>query len=483
MKYLQIILMSIFVIIGLISCIDQKENTNMSPNLLFIFPDQYRSQAMGFMNEDPVLTPNLDQLASEGLVVTNAVSNRPLCSPFRGMLMTGKYCFSIGIQSNCNTSSRKYKNFLKEDEITISDVLANNGYSCGYIGKWHLDPPKGPDVDDWREAVWEAYTPLDKRHGFEFWHAYGCNNEHNNPYYWVNDAPVEDTLFPNKWSPIHEADVAINFITNPGEETRDKDKPWSLFVSINPPHGPYHEVPDKYKAIYKDIPIDSLLNRPNVPSGEEGIVGRRNVKDYFACVTGVDEQVGRILKALEKSGQEDNTIVVFTADHGEMMGSHGLMQKVVYYEESLRIPFIMRWPDNIKSGEKNIHLSVPDIMPTLLSMMGLEKNIPEDTEGLNLSPVILGKEQDLPEFSLYLNPGLESALGGMRGLRNDRYTFVIRRNNQGEVVEYLLFDNENDPYQLDNIANRSQPLVEKFEKQIFKKLAEINDPWVEYAVP
>jgi arylsulfatase A-like enzyme len=252
---------------------------------------------------------------------------------------------------------------------------------------------------------------------------------------------------------------------------------------MNPPHGPYSEVPEKYRDIYKNTPIDSLLNRPNVPEGKPGDIGRRNVIDYFACVSGVDEQIGKILNKLEETGQAENTIVVFTADHGEMMGSHGLLQKVVWYEESFRVPFIIRWPEKMKSGKNDLHLSVPDLMPTLLGLMGVEEGMPADVEGDDYSNIFLDIPDEKPEFALYINSSFPSALGGMRGLRNDRYTFVIRRNNEGEVEEYLLFDNENDPYQLDNISGHNESLVEKFEKQIFKKLAEINDPWIEYALP
>ena len=454
------------------------EETQKKPNLLFIFPDQFRVQSMGFMNEDPVITPNIDKLASQGVVFKNAVSNRPLCSPYRAMLMTGKYPFSNGVQTNVNTSSRKFGNFLKDDEICFGDVLNANGYLAGYIGKWHLDAPGGPDVERWQDAVWGTFTPPGpKRHGFDFWHAYGCHNRHNDPYYWETNASIEDTLFPREWSPIHEAKVASRFIEN------NKENPWALFVSMNPPHGPYNEVPEKYRKIYDSVPVDTLLNRPNLPEGKKGDIGRRNVRDYFACVTGVDEQIGKILNKLEETGQAENTIVVFTADHGEMMGSHGLLQKVVWYEESFRVPFIIRWPEKMKSGTNDLHLSVPDLMPTLLGLMGVEDGIPADIEGDNYSKTFMGIPEEKPEFTLYINSSFPSALGGMRGLRNDRHTFVIRRNNEGEVLEYLLFDNENDPYQLNNIATGNQPLVDKFEKQIFEKLAEINDPWIEYAIP
>jgi arylsulfatase A-like enzyme len=456
-----------------------KRHENSKPNLLFIFPDQFRPQAMGFMNEDPVITPNLDKLASQGIFFTNAVSNRPLCSPYRAMLMTGKYPFSNGVLTNCNTSSRIYGNTLSEDEICFSDVLSQSGYFCGYIGKWHLDAPtyeEGPDVDRWQNAVWESYIPPGpKRHGFKFWHAYGCNNRHNDPYYWVNDAAVEDTLFPRTWSPIHEAKVASDFIEN------NKNKPWALFVSMNPPHPPYNEVPEKYKEVYEDISIDSLLNRPDVPEGEAGKQGRQSVKDYFAGVTGVDEQIGRILQKLEETGQAENTIVIFTSDHGEMMGSHGRMQKGIFYEESLRIPFIMRWPKKINPGNNDLHLSVPDVMPTLLSMMGMEQKIPADVEGENLKEVILGNSTEKPEFTLYFDCSPEHPEGGYRGLRNDRYTFAILRDWKGEQLKYSLYDNMNDPYQLTNIADENPDLVQKFKSQLFEKLAEINDPAIVFA--
>jgi N-acetylglucosamine-6-sulfatase len=333
-------------------------------------------------------------------------------------------------------------------------------------------------VERWQDAVWGTFTPPGpKRHGFDFWHAYGCHNRHNDPYYWETNASIEDTLFPREWSPIHEAKVASRFIEN------NKEKPWALFVSMNPPHGPYNEVPERYRDIYKNTPIDSLLNRPNLPDGKPGDIGRRNVIDYFACVSGVDEQIGKILEKLEETGQAENTIVVFTADHGEMMGSHGRMQKVVWYEESFRVPFIVRWPEKMNPGNNDLHLSVPDLMPTLLSLMRVKNKLPKDVEGTDFSKTFLGEKQKTPDFTLYFSPSFDKALGGTRGLRNDRYTFVIQRNNQGEVVEYLLFDNENDPYQLNNIATNNQLLVEKFEKQIFEKLAEINDPWIEYATP
>ena len=459
-----------------------KAQQSKKPNILFIFPDQYRVQSLGFLNEDPVKTPNLDRLASEGMYCENAVSCMPLSSPYRGMLMTGKYPHNNHIRTNCNTYANQFGTYLREDETCISDVLKAGGYYCGYIGKWHLDAPEGPVASKWQNAVWDTYTPKGaKRHGFEYWCSYGCHNRHMNPYYWINDATVNDTTYAHKWGPEFEADKAIDFITAKGTaKKREQSKPWALFVSINPPHGPYNQVPSKYKNLYQNIPAKTLLVRPNVPQDNKGDAGRRSVQDYFACVTGVDEQIGRILKALEASGQKENTIVVFTADHGEMLGSHGLMQKVVYYEESFRIPFIICWPERIRPGIEPLHLGSPDIMPTLLGLAGLEKAIPQNIDGKDYSSILLGKNNKRPDFALYIKPGESLSKGNMRGLRTNRYTFVLAKSAKKGITKTILFDNREDPYQLKNVASEHPELIKSFTNILTKRLHEIGDPWVSF---
>ena len=149
------------------------------PNLVFVFPDEYRKQAMGFMNEDPVITPNLDAFAKESLVLTQALSNRPVCSPYRAMLFSGKYPHGNGVLTNCNSRTVQFENYLKDTERCFSDVLHDLGYCQGYLGKLHLDPPnekyeytEGPRGDG---TIWDAYTPPGpRRHGFDFWYSYGC---------------------------------------------------------------------------------------------------------------------------------------------------------------------------------------------------------------------------------------------------------------------------------------------------------------------
>jgi len=454
------------------------------PNLVFVFPDEYRPQALGFLGQDPVRTPNLDRFAAQSLVLTHAVSNRPLCSPYRAMLLTGKYPHANGVLTNCNSKTRPYDNFLRESDRCLSDVLHEAGYSQGYVGKFHLDCPieahypytEGPRRNG---VAWDAYTPPGpRRHGFDFWHSYGCCDWHLNPHYWVGEAKVDERIEPGKWSVEHETDVAVEYIHNPAGRHRDPDRPFSLFVSYNPPHMPFDEVPARYVDLYDGRTPEELLNRPNVRLEGYGASARKDVKGYFAAVTGVDDQFGRILRALDEEGLADDTIVVFASDHGEMMGGHARMGKVAWYDESLLTPFILRWPGRVPARRDDLLLSVPDIMPTLLEMTGLADAIPPEVQGTSRAGIFLGGEGDRPASALYLNAGPDDPAGGARGVRTHRHTFVIERLPEGGERTWL-FDNEEDPFQLANVAADRPDLVERLTKETNGWLVKTGDPWLE----
>ena len=226
--------------------------------------------------------------------------------------------------------------------------------------------------------------------------------------------------------------------------------------------------------MYEGKTYKDLLNRPNVDLNNPHPQAKAHVKNYFAAVTGTDDQFGRILMALKEKGLEDNTIVVFTADHGEMMGSHNRMHKSVAYEESIGIPFIIRWPRKIPARRDNLLLTPSDIMPSLLSLMGLSNLIPNDVEGADYSSIMLGKKGKRPTSALYLN--CSGPHGGKRGLRTDRYTFTITPTESG-TKEILLFDNLKDPYQLTNIAQSNPKIVRKLTAELKHWLKKTNDPW------
>lgn len=330
-----------------------------------------RTQSLGFMGQDPSITPFINQFASQSVVLKQAVSNYPLCTPFRGMLMTGQYPYRNGLQGNCHTGAdgnfggKDFGIELKKESVTWSDILKKQGYSMGYIGKWHLDAPEAPFVPSYNNPMegryWNDWTPPEKRHGFDFWYSYGTYDLHLNPMYWTNDTPRDKPLKINQWSPEHEADIAIKYLRNEGGKYRDNDQPFALVVSMNPPHSPYDQVPQKYLDRFKDHTSESLNTRPNVvwdKAYQDGY-GPKYFKEYMAMVNGVDEQFGRIVAELDRLNLDKDTLVVFFSDHGCCMGSNGQPTKNVHYEESMRIPMMFRWPGKLPVREDELLFSAP----------------------------------------------------------------------------------------------------------------------------
>lgn len=471
------------------------------PNIIYVFPDQFRNQAMAFWNEpefaahvgwqaDPVQTPRLDAFAHESVVLSRAMSNCPLSSPYRGIFLSGMYPERNGITLNCN--AERPESSLREDAICISDVLKAQGYSCGYIGKLHADHPTPNDpanpghyVSD-RRPEWDAYTPAERRHGFDFWYSYGTFDEHKNPHYWDTDGVRHD---PHVWSVGHETDKAIEFLRNRNGE-RKKNAPFFLTIAYNPPHSPYESLEDCMEEdynLYKDMGYKQLYVRPNA---DTTIWKAGAARYYFANVTGVDREFGRLLDELKRLGLDDNTIVVFTSDHGETMCSQGTDDpKNSIYTESFNVPFMIRYPDKIRPRVDSTLLSTIDIMPTLLSMAGLEAKIPESAEGRDLSPVLLenGKDCDIPDCALYIRNvnGPKDEDGNVRGffpvargIKTDRYTFEVAIKKNGSLASVTIYDDINDPYQMSCIDYRKEPeLFSTLMNMLKAKLQEADDIW------
>ncbi|MCK5902132.1 MAG: sulfatase [Cocleimonas sp.] len=453
------------------------------PNLLIVMPDELRQQAVGITKTDPVISPHIDAFSKESLTLTNALSNCPICSPARAMLFSGKYPLSNGVIDNCYSAVSDYNIELKAEEYCLSDALQEAGYSQGYIGKYHLDLPKEEEAaytEGWRGnpdkggTLWDAYTPVGaRRHGYDFWYSYGCCDQHLSPHYWKNEAKVNERLDINEWSVKHETDVAIAYLKNTNGEFRKKDTPFSLFIAYNPPHMPFHLVPEHYKAVYADQSPNDLLNRPEaqIKSAQHGVAS------YFAAITGVDEQFGRLLNTLKEQGLDENTLVIFMSDHGEMLGSHGRMGKNAWYNEAFLIPFILRWKGTIKPRTDDLLFNLPDLMPTLLSLMGLTNKIPNDLEGIDRSALFLGQQTKRPTSGFYLTaqPLFPEE---RRGIKTLKHTFVVIRNRTTGTLFYVLHDNKKDPYQLENIADQHPLIVTKTLKELEHWLIKTNDPWI-----
>jgi arylsulfatase A-like enzyme len=454
------------------------------PNLVVVYPDQMRGQAMGFMGQEPVLTPVLDGFSRESVVFTEAVSNYPVCSPSRAMLLTMKYPHRNRVLGNCNSESAPHGYELRTDEVCWSDVLKAKGYSLGYIGKWHLDSPHKPYVktsNNTEDFAWNEWTHPDRRHGFDFWYAYGTYDQHLRPFYWTTKAARDEGRFVDEWGPIHEAKMAVRYIRNEDGKFRDPEKPFALFVAMNPPHMPYSQVPPDYLERYDDMPLDRLTRRPNIPPANEkwGEYYRDNIRGYYAMISGVDEQFGRILAALEEMGLKENTIVVFHSDHGNCLGIHSEISKNNPYEESMRVPLLVRWPGRFRPRRENLLISTPDIGPTLLEAMGLRAAIPTHVQGTSYAVDLLGGKGSRPSSQLYVWTPVGKPGWGKRGVRTLGHTLVMTclENSPPEVV---LFDRIRDPYQSKNFAQEGPEIVSRLKRdELIPWLEKARDPWIE----
>nr|WP_281281234.1 sulfatase [Pontiella desulfatans] len=441
---------------------------------------------------DPVVTPALDKLAEESIVFTQAVSTCPVCSPYRAMLMSGMYPWQNGVVNNCHETRQ---DSLRHDIQCFTDVLCSAGYETAYVGKTHWE--RNDALFDINENYvgstsapggnrfnpYDTYIPPGRgRHGNDYW--FTCVKDvHKDPRVYSND-PLRidgkkdgEQHRPKIYSPLLEADVLIDYLKNT-KGKRDTSKPFCAIWAPNPPHSPYGSEKDcdemAYREHYKDNSSDELLNRPNIAESDAENLARakKSMPFYLANVTGVDKQFGRVLQALEASGEADNTIVVFTADHGEMMGSHNKFGKLVIYEESFCVPFMIKYPGLTKHRLEDLMLGPVDIMPTMLGMMGLKSRIPETVEGKNYShEIITGvwSTQPKPKSALFLGYNNK-----FKGVRTDRYTFQI-----DDAGEQLLFDNEKDPYQMNSLAVADIPQADAdfILGELGRWLKESNDPW------
>lgn len=493
-----------FSLLALQGCKTQQaqQPDSIHPNIIYVFPDQFRNQAMEFWNQDgfrekvnfradPVKTPYLNAFARESVVLTSAQSNCPLSSPHRGILLTGMYPNKSGVPLNCN--SNRPISSLREDAECIGDVFNKAGYDCAYLGKLHVDFPTPNDPEhpgryvEEQRPVWDAYTPKERRHGFGYWYSYGTFDEHKNPHYWDTYGKRHD---PKEWSPLHEAGKVVSYLKNEGN-VRDTKKPFFIMVSMNPPHSPYRSLDDCMEEdfnLYKDQPLDSLLIRPNADAKMEKAA---SAPYYFASVTGVDRAFGEILQALKELGLDKNTIVVFSSDHGETLCSQRMEDpKNSPYAESMNVPFLVRFPEKIHPRVDDLLLSSPDIMPTLLGLCGLGNSIPAEVQGRNYAPLFFDEKVDMerPAGALYIqnvdgekdsNGLVQSYLPSSRGIKTAHYTlalYIDRKTKQ--LTRSVLFDDEKDPYQLHNLPlEENREVMTQLCREMGVLLKQIDDPW------
>ena len=415
------------------------------PNVLLLLPDQWRAQSVGCYGNADVHTPHLDKLAAEGAKLTNVIANSPVCCPARAVILTGTYASTNGLRANDLR--------LRQGLPSIAASFANVGYRTGYIGKWHLDGgPRNPGF----------VPPGPRRHGFQFWAANECSHKpYGNTYF--RDTP--EPITSDKYEPEPWADEAIRFLS-----TQKVDRPFFLVVSTGAPHDPYI-APKRYMDMYDPAKLTMADNWTSVKGGT-----REDIAGYYASATAVDEQIGRILYVLKQRGLDQDAIVLFTSDHGNMLGSHGKTLKQKPWQESIRVPGILRYPRKVNAGDVNDTVcSHVDFAPTLLSLCGISPN--KSMQGANLSQELLGRDKQKVEASALLQifgPAGNEEGGGWRGLRTKRYLYARTKD-----APWLLYDLQQDPTERRNLIDdaHSVALREALDHLLAQRMTAIGDHW------
>jgi len=417
------------------------------PNILFFFPDQMRAQAMGCAGNPDARTPHLDRLAAQGVLFEHTLANSPVCCPARAVMMTGKYAHRNGMIANDLR--------LRGSETTLAEALAGAGYRTGFIGKWHLDG--GPRLPGF-------VPPGPRRQGFQFWAANQCSHRHfDNTYFCDTPEPIQMKVFePEVWT-----DLAIEFL----RESRKGGRPFFLAVAPGPPHDPYG-APEQYMRMYDPA---KLAMRPNWKQAPK-TPGPKEIAAYYAAVTAIDDQIGRLMQALDELRLSEDTVFLFSSDHGDMLGSHGLPLKRKPWEESIRVPGIVRYPRGVAAGRKERALFTHvDFAPTLLGLCGVKA--PAGMQGADLSRIVLGKGGRGPGSAFFQIFGPYQAgrvAEGWRGVRTERYMYA-----RYESRPWVLYDLDKDPYELKNLVDDpgSAALLKEMDAKLSDWMGRTGDSW------
>jgi len=452
----------------------------MPPNILWICTDQQRYDTIGALNNGQLRSPNIDRLVASGVSFERAYCQSPICTPSRASFLTGMYPSSVHGCGNGNA-------YWAEAAPLVTALLADAGYDCALAGKFHLAGARGrieprPQHDGYRLFHW-SHGPHDywrEGHDYADWlgeQGYSLAEMLKRPH----ETPPE--LHQTTWC----ADRAIDFI-----KADHGGAPWLMSVNIFDPHAPF-DPPQSYldrfdieamsgpkfresdlaaQAKLSSIDFQTEARRP------EDFDAKRIQAAYYAMIELVDDNVGRMLTALEDSGQTRNTLVIFTSDHGETLGDHGLLLKGCrFYEGLVRVPLIFSWPAQLLADQRRQSLvELIDIAPTLLDLAGVA--IPERMQGRSLRSLLT--DADAPDFhrefarcEYYsaLNPDSREEFSGSYAtmIRDDRYKLIVYHGH--DIGE--LFDLENDPDEFDNLWDDlvMMPVKLRLMRQSFDALA------------
>lgn len=439
------------------------------PNVIWVFGDQHRGQALGCSGDPNVHTPNIDNLAASGVHFTRAVAGTPLCCPCRGSLVTGRYP---------HLAVPGHEHRLPPEQPTIAHVMNEAGYKTAYFGKWHLD---GFKEQNGRAAF--HIIPPERRGGFSHWIGYENNNSQWDC--WVHGGEGADAFHYRL--PGYETDemtkLFVDYLRERGKERMEREQvqPFFAVLSVQPPHDPYI-APESFRGRHNAAGIQLRPNVPAIPRIEEQ--ARRDLAGYYAMIENWDWNIGQIMAALRENGLAQDTHVMFFSDHGDMHGSHGQFRKTSPWEEAIRVPMIISGEQSFYgrcTGESNVPFNHADVAPTTLGLCGIAK--PDWMQGTDLSALRLGGP--LPELpdSAFLQSVIPTGHGhsvdrAWRGIvTRDGWKYVCLEN-----TPWLLFNLNEDPYEQVNLAYNS--LYKQEQKRLNDRLRQwVADTGDEFALP
>ena len=436
------------------------------PNILFMIADDHRHSAMGALGIEAVSTPTFDALMAAGTTFTQAhimgSTSGAVCMPSRGMLMTGRHLFAT-------------PDPLPVDAPLLPELLGRAGYDSFGTGKWHNRRP--------------SYARAFNDSGRVFFG--GMDNQYAMP---VNDFdpkgeyPLDETYIADGYSTTVFCDDMIRFLNSRSPD----DAPFFAYIAFTSPHDP-RTPPPPFDTMYDpneiELPANFMPEHPfelgvreirdevlaDYPRGESEI--RRHIADYYGMISHMDADIGRVLDTLEARGLAENSIVIYTSDHGLGVGQHGLMGKQNLYDHSMRIPLIMRGPGIAAGERRQALLYLLDLYPTLLERCGVE--IPDGQHGVSLNALLDGETRECRDaiFSAYQSVfGDPGEKPHQRSVKRDGFK-LIESTCEGKVT-WQLFDLAADPWELTNLAGDADNAkrVEQLRQRLREEQARFEDP-------
>lgn len=468
----------------------KETNGRDMPNILWITTDMCRFDTIEGLNNPYIHTPNLRRLMAEGVTLTHAVVQCPICAPSRASFLTGRYPHTTGLRSNGQR--------IRPSEKLVTKILADAGYECDLVGKLHLSPCEGgrneDRIDDGYDIFWWSHDISDQWPGKNMWRVWLQSQgvkwptpPPNTPAWGV---PIDPKYNQSAWC----ADKAIEFMR---QERRFR--PWLISVNTFQPHHPFLPT-EEYFRRYDPDKIPSPRYRkgeletksPYARTDHQGAYGgkdlsfaktddlthRKITAAYYAMIEQVDHAIGRMLDTLKETGQDKNTIVIYHSDHGEMLGDHGIYLKGPYfYEQVIRVPFIIRWPEGYKSGLKSDALvELADLAPTLLEAAGIP--IPYGMQGRPMTKLLKGETSTHRSavYSEFYNANFEyDPTPWATMVRTDRYKLFVYHSLGGWGE---LYDLERDPWEFNNLWNQQGARSVQTEMQalLIARMSETIDP-------